>query len=182
MSDLSKELLDQAPKALFAALIPCAQFFWKWYKDHSRESRRHTLLARIKQLTSQKECFELLRDTPNGSQLLTAVDAEIEESIQELLELRTVRHAKPNSGNSRLARWFLLFPPSGIAAWIVHMLFFLNLAIVALGFIGLMSERKTDPDLSSGLLGLAIFLIPAFIFRYIAVKLANPQAQPQSPA
>jgi hypothetical protein len=181
MSDLSKELLDQAPKALLAALIPCAQFLWKWYNDQNREARKHKLLARIKQLTSQKESFEPLRDTPSGSQLLTAVDAEIEESIQELIELRTVRHPKPNSGKSRLARWFLLFPPSGVAAWIVHMLFFLNLATVALGLIGLMSNPH-DPEVGSGILGLFIFLIPAFIFRYIAVRLAKSQTPHQSPA
>lgn len=79
-----------------------------------------------------------------------------------------------------LARWFLLFTPSGIGAWIVHMLFFINLGVVALGVLGIAAEWKTDNDRAAGILGLIIFLLPAFLFRSIALRIAKSHAQRQS--
>jgi hypothetical protein len=171
MPGFSQQLLDEAPKALWAALIPLLQFAWRWSSNHSRESRKEKLIARIKELSEQKVSFGPFLETPSGSLLLNTMDAEIDDSIHELVQIRAARHQRLTAGRSRFATWFLLFTPCGLGAWAVHMLFFANLGIVLLGILGVASDWKTDSDHTSGILGMVIFTIPMFIFRAIAIRL-----------
>ena len=70
------------------------------------------------------------------------------------------------------ARWFLLYTPSGLAAWVVHVLFFLNFSTIFLAAIGVASMIwQTDPDAGWGILGLAILSLPALVFGAFARSL-----------
>jgi hypothetical protein len=182
MSDgFSQQLLDQAPKAVFAALIPASQMLWKWLKNRDSQARKKALRARIADLAIQRESLARIQTLPHGDRLVSEMEAELETSIAELAQLSA--NAKPpqkTSDRPVLARWFLLFAPASIIAWIVHSLFFLNLSFVGLGFIGLVLDW--DNDAAYGILGLAIFAIPAVILRAIAIKLSNSRSLRREPA
>ena len=59
-----------------------------------------------------------------------------------------------------LARWFLLYKPSGVVPWMLHLLFYAYMAFIVIGLIGIFSPWDKD---SPGALGAAaVFLIPAY--------------------
>jgi hypothetical protein len=168
---LSQQLLDEAPKAFLAALIPAFQMLWKWLKNRDAQAKRSALRTRIAELANQKESLAKVQQLPQGNQLVRDVEAELELSISELANLGAVKPFRKPADRPLLARWFLLFVPTGILPWIVHTLFFLNLAVVIFGLFGVLTDW--DQDGMYGLLGLAIFTIPAIVFRAIAIKIAN---------
>jgi len=171
------QLLDGVPKALVAALIPAAQVLWKWLKNRDIQSRKGALRTRIAYLAGQKESLAKLQQLPECDRLVSDVDAELKASIAELANLGSIKTFQKPAERSKVARWLLLFPPSGLLAWVFHTLFFLGLAIVALGFMGLLMDW--DSEGPYGLLGLAVFMIPALIFRAIALKIANARSARQ---
>lgn len=177
MSGFFQQFLDEAPKALLAAAIPAIQFLWKWISNHNRRIRKDKLLARIKQLSNEKDVFEKLQQLPKYDLILAAIDTELNDSVDQLVELRHERHDKLHTARGWLARLFLLYTPSGAGAWAVHMLFFANLGIVALGVLGLSSDWSTNPDRYSAIFGLGIFLLPAFVFQMIANRMAKAHEQ-----
>jgi len=97
--------------------------------------------------------------------------------MENLAQLGVAKLPKTPSDRPLLDRLFLLFAPSGLLAWTLHTLFFSNLAVLALGLIGVLSDSRQDPDSAYGLLGLAIFAIPALVFRAIAIKIAKSESQ-----
>lgn len=171
LEGFAQQLHDEAPKALFAALIPAIQMLWKWFKNRDSQAKRDALRKKIADLASQKESLAKVGQLPHGEQLLSDLEAELETSIAELTALRAPKAARKPADRSWPERWFLLFVPSGATAWIVHTLFFINLAVVGMGIIGLCVDWGDDG--MYGVLGLAIFLIPAFILRAIAIKIAD---------
>ena len=178
---LSQQLLDQAPKALFAALIPASQMLWKWLKNRDTQARKNVLRARIADLAIQRESLARIQTLPHGDHLVSEMEAELETSIAELAKLgAAAKSVKKTSDRPVLARWFLLFAPTGIVAWIVHTLFFLNISFVGLGLLGVCLDW--DDEAAYGLLGLVIFSIPALILRTIAIKLANSRYFRREPA
>ena len=76
---------------------------------------------------------------------------------------------------TRMAQWFLLYKPSGVWAWILHTLFFLNVAFVLLGMLVIIFSRW-DADTIPGLLGFAIILIPAWFWSWLGRRLARPRS------
>jgi hypothetical protein len=74
-----------------------------------------------------------------------------------------------------MAQWFLLYKPSGVWAWILHTLFFLNVAFVLLGMLVIIFSRW-DADTIPGLLGFAIILIPAWFWSWLGRRLARPRS------
>lgn len=180
MSGFLQQFLDEAPKALLAAAIPAIQFLWKWISNHNRRIQKDKLLARIKLLANEKETFEKLQQLPKYDLILAAIDMELNQSIDQLVELRHQRRDKLHAGRGLWARWLLLYTPSGTGAWIVHTLFFANLGVVALGVLGLATGWETNPERYSAMFGLAIFMLPAIVFQMIANKIAKSHEQRQN--
>ncbi len=179
MSGMAQQVLDEAPKALIAALIPAFQLLWKWFKNRDLQARKDALRTRIVQLADQKGSLAKVHELPHGNELVDDLDKELTDSMERLATLRVAVAAPPKNPSDRpfVARLFLLFAPSGFLAWTLHTLFFVNVAILGFGLIGVLADWGEDPDSPYGLLGLAIFAIPAFVFRAIAIKIAKAQTQ-----
>jgi hypothetical protein len=174
--------MDEAPKALLAALIPAAQLIWKWLQNRDTPSRRANIRRKIAELGEQRASLAQLENLSSRDRLLSEVDEEIEAAAEELLTLGLPKPAKTPSDRPLLVRWFLLYAPSGVAAWILHTLFFINLGVVALGIVGAVTSWQPGSEVSAAVIGFAILCLPAVLFRSIAVRIEKARAARQQPA
>src|SRR5262249_47435782 len=140
---MSKFLEELLPKALLGALIPLAQFLWQQYQQRGPSWRKTALRKTAIDLSQQLTVFPRLTDSAAAETARRDLEAELEATLASLAALTTLKpRAKTThpSGRSWAARWFLLYAPHGFGAWIVHVLFFVNVAFVLLGTIGLLAD------------------------------------------
>ncbi|MDR3773260.1 MAG: hypothetical protein P4L26_07930 [Terracidiphilus sp.] len=168
-------------KAFFSLLIPLGQFIWTRYGKEGSDFRKRQLRLKISDLGAQREALNKYADVPNADQALADLNAEMEACMAQLVSVvhrartdkRDSGRGAPRSGRSLIARWFLVYTPVGPSAWILHSLFYINVLFVLLGLMGVLSTTS-EGDTGYGLLGLSIFLIPAFVIRWLARKLDHP--------
>ena len=181
MSTLGGLITNSWWKAFFSLLIPLGQFIWTRYGQAGSDFRKRQLRLKISDLGAQREALNKFADVPNADKALADLNAEMEACMAQLVSVvHRARNEKidsgrgaPSSGRSLLARWFLLYTPVGAKAWVLHSLFYINVLFVLLGLAGVLGTIS-EGDTAYGFLGLSIFLIPAFVIRWLARKLDHP--------
>jgi hypothetical protein len=166
------------PEALFALLLPCGHWVWNRYNVHDR---KRSLRQRIAELIAQRESLAKVASLAHGDIILQDLENDLKAAMAELVPVRvSADDHRKLSLRRDMARWFLVYKPSGGFAWILHVLFFLNIAIVLLGILG--SVTPWSADSPKALLGLALFLIPAYFLRWMARRVDRVRSgQPGSP-
>lgn len=155
------KFLGEHPEVLLSLLIPPAHFVWNRYNIHNRKG---SLRQRIAELIAQRESLAKVAGLTHGDSILQDLENDLKAAMAELAPISASAEPRRKlSLRPALARWFLLYKPSGVVAWTLHSLFFLNIAIVLLGVLG--SVRPWDGD---AMLGLAMFLIPAYFLQWMA--------------
>jgi len=172
-------------KAFLSLLIPLGQFVWIRYGKEGSDFRKRQLRLKISDLGSQRDALSKFADVPNADRALADLNAEMEACMAKLVSIAHVsrtqksdsRPGTPGSARGLLTRWFLAYTPTGPMAWVLHSLFYINVLFVVVGLIGVLSTTD-EGDTEYGLLGLAIFLIPAWVIWWRARKLDHPQPNP----
>lgn len=165
-----QKILDEFPKALIGLLIPLAKFLWTRYRETDVAHKRKILRTRIADLTQQRETLSKVAAVADVTALLLETDNELQAAISQLATSGVSFVPRTQAQRPVLVRWLLAYTPSGGLAWVIHSLFYMNLAFVGLGLLGLLGSWS-DPDLIYGLFGCVILLIPAFFLRYVALRL-----------
>jgi hypothetical protein len=175
---MTKAVEELLPKALLGALIPLAQFVWQQYQHQGLSWRKSALRKTAIELSQQLSVFPKLADSAAAEAARRDLEMELASTV-ELLAALGATEASPapkSQDRSVMARWFLLYAPHSIAAWMVHVLFFVNVFFVLAGVMGLLSNLS-DPEAGFGFLGIAIFCLPAFGLRALARRLDSRQKQ-----
>jgi hypothetical protein len=169
---LSSRLVEELPKALLAALIPLVQILWQQYHKRGPAWRKAALRKTAIEMSEQLAVFPKFGDSASAELARRDLERELTDTLTTLANLSTsYPKATPHTGRrSWYVRWFLLYAPHGVAAWLVHGLFFINIVVVLLGIIGLSSSLQ-DPEIGYGVFGMAIFSLPAVGLQRYAQRL-----------
>jgi acyl-CoA reductase-like NAD-dependent aldehyde dehydrogenase len=158
------KFVAEHPEVLLSLLVPAAHYVWNRYNIRNR---KQSLRQQIGELLHQRESLAKVAELEHGSSVLEDIENDLKAAIAALAPANiaaAVRHT--TSSRVKAKHWLLLYKPSGVASWMLHALFFLNLITVALGLIGALTSW--DQDSPDALLGLALFLIPAYFLAWMA--------------
>jgi hypothetical protein len=167
-----RTILRDHPDVLLGLLIPPAHYVWNRYNIHNR---KRSLRQRIAELIAQRESLAKVASLPHGDNILQDLENDLKATMAELVPVCVSADVHRKLSLRRdMARWFLVYKPSGGLAWILHGLFFLNIAIVLLGILG--SVTPWNADSPAGLLGCALFLIPAYFLHWMARRVERARS------
>lgn len=162
-------LYEALPKSLVGAVIPAAQFAWKLVQDRKEVRRKATLRSRIAELSGQRDAFARLDSNPERALLIADLDAELKKTIDELLAMRPDNEPRPEPPPTpKVRRALLLFVPSGVVGWVLHVFFFVYL----FGLISAVVSSLSEPfdDLVLNLAVIYLFYFPAELLRRLALR------------
>jgi hypothetical protein len=167
---IGKFVADNREVAL-ALLVPPVHFLWNRYNVRNY---KRSLRDEIAKLLEHRESLSKLSGLAKAGQILADIENDLSHAITELVAAGA-RHDyyRRLSFRPPLARWFLLYKPPTLGAWIVHLFFFLYLAIVFLGTLA--ASIPWNEDSSTALLGFAFLLIPAYFLQWLARRIARKQ-------
>lgn len=149
------------PEILLALLLPAVHYWWKRVKNkYDTSNRKQSLRQQIKELLKQRESLAKVAEIEHGQRVLDDIESDLKAVITALIPAQTGAEVHPAAHRNMLVRWFLLYKPSGGFSWVLHALFFLNIAIIVLGLIG--TFFPWDKDSPAALGGIILFLIPAY--------------------
>lgn len=152
------------PEVLLTLLVAPAHFLWGRYNV---DSRKRSLRQGIAELIEHRESIAKLSGLAQAQRILEDIENDLKAAVSELAT--TCAHGDVHRKlalRSTLSQWFLLYKPSGPLAWIFHALFFANVMIMILGFIG--SVTPWDANSKDALVGVAFLLIPAYFLQWLA--------------
>jgi len=167
------------PEVSLALLVPPAHFLWNRY---NMRNYKRSLRNEIAELLEHRESLSKLPALAQAQRILQDIEADLRQAMDELLTAGA-RHDlyRKLSFRPSLARGLLLYKPPGFAAWIVHVLFFFNMAMVLFGTLDAL--LAWDRDSAAVLLGVAILLIPAYFLESLARRIARKHSTtPQAAA
>ena len=153
-------------------MIPLVQILWQQYHKRGPAWRKASLRKTAIEMSEQLAVFPKLGDSASAELARRDLERELTDTLTTLADLSTSHPTTtPHTGRrSWYVRWFLLYAPHGVAAWVVHGLFFINVVVVFLGIVGLSSDVR-DPEIGYGVLGMAFFSLPAVGLRAYAQRL-----------
>ncbi len=185
-------LATLAPTAVIAA--------FKWAQDHTHTRRSVQLTQRISELAKNISELPVL-PLPSATAAVTpqsALTAELESALRELTALQTRASRRPTGVSAvttvttKLRAAFLLYRPKGVAAWTLHLAFYLYSVFMIFVLISVVSDQTAPffntksfsdfvPDLFAFIFVFGVVGIPPLIIRYFAAKIHRKQcAQMQS--
>jgi len=171
---------ENLPKVAAGLLVPLAQFLWQLLQRQRYEHRKAILRKKIAELSDQRESLTRFALTPTALGALRDLETELAGAIDQLAQLTAARSAvrvQQPATRGFLANWFLLYVPSGVRAWCLHVLFFVILSIIVFGLIGVAVDWKTDPNSSDALIGFGVFALVGLGVRALARKLDRKTRQ-----
>jgi hypothetical protein len=170
---MSPFVVEIVPKIVVGLLVPLGQYSWKYVQDHSHERRKSHLRTQVAELNAQRDALTRLPETLATNAALTDLDGEISSALNELASLVAVKRAaqEPRESRGFFSRWLLLYAPSGVGGWCLHVSFFVMLSIAIFGAIGFASDWTGDSDDIDGLIGLGAALLIAFGLAALADQL-----------
>lgn len=158
-------------KAFLGALIPVAQFGWKWWRERSHEYQKTKLREKVGDLQHFLVALENEPgESPRTEKLRADTKAEREEAIVKLYKIACAAGLEAARVPNRLQRWFLFYAPTGVASLVLHILFYLMLPVAVLipVSIGMLIQDR-DPETAYGLIGCAIFAAIFLMTRSVAL-------------
>ena len=185
MHKIIQGMLDELPKALLGALVPLAQYLWRVWSARSAAVQLSALHRDLGNLRELQEAADRLDDSVKAAQFRQYVQEQREQIVSKLLAGSAQRRAAgalaSPAARVNWQRWFLLYAPTGLWAWTLHVLFFISASFVAIGVVVMMGSLK-DPELGSMALGFGVFALLALLFRTWAVVVDQQRPAPDSGA
>ena len=99
-------------------------------------------------------------------------------AADRLGDISNVATANRETRRTFWANWLLLYVPSGIWAWCVHVLFFATVLTIGFGLMGVASDWGDDPEAVYALIGLSVFALLALALRALARGLDRKRRPP----
>jgi hypothetical protein len=170
VSRLGATIVEQLPKALIGLLIPAVQLAWRALQQSRLSQRRARLRKHLADLSTQRDQFKGLSPTPQNELVLSDIERDINETVKELAALTNRPPTpKPVKPKSAIPRALLLYSPSRVGGWILHILFFVSATAWALMAVGFFSTPD-DPDILFYPFFLAMAAVPVALLRKLASR------------
>ena len=161
--------------ALTGGLIPLVQFSWKWWHQRSLENQREKLREKV---VSLQRFLQALKDeTENTAAVKLSHDArlELEETLPRLAQLVTDKGVPRTSAPNLFQRWFLFYTPTGFVSLILHILFYICLAITVLISSVVVPIGARDWEVLGGIgTAAGMWVVFLLMIRTVAVAVDTP--------
>jgi len=188
-------LLAKVVWPALATLVPAAiAGAVKWVQDHTSKRRSAELTERISTLA--KRISELpvlsLSSATSAATPQSALTAELESALRELTSLQKTRAIRRFTGltttTAKVRAALLLYRPVGMAAWTLHLAFYVYSFCLVFALVAVFSDQSTPfissvADLFAFIFIFGAFGIPPLVIRYFAARIHRAQcAQAQATA
>lgn len=186
-------LLSKVVWPALATLVPAASTAaFKWTQDHTTKQRSAQLTERISILAKQIAELPVLPQSGSGASVTAqaALSCELESAIHELTAIQAKVTIRRRLGltttAAKIRAALLLYRPTGMAAWTLHIAFYVYSVLLILALIAIMTDQSTPfissvSDAFAFIFLFAVFGTPPLILRYYAAKIhARQFAQVQA--
>lgn len=180
-------LLSKVVWPALATLVPAvATAAFKWVQDHTTKQHSTQLTERISALAKQIAELPVLPQSSSGSSVTpqSALTCEMESAIRELTAIQARVATRHRMGltttTAKIRAAFLLYRPKGLAAWTLHLTFYVYSFALVFALVAVMTDQ-TSPFISSVsdafafIFLFAVFGTPPLILRYYAAKIHAKQ-------